>query len=101
MAIQKYCKDKKILNNGVIYYLNLCNKFMKKITKKQTSTKKTPLTKKATDEQVAKMENSILRHLETSMARERSEASIRDWWVATVLAIRENTMSNFIETMKR
>ncbi len=73
---------------------------MKKTTKKQTSTK-TPKTKIAKSEEVAQMENSILRHLETSMAREREIASIRDWWVATVLAIRENTMGKFIKTMKR
>lgn len=47
------------------------------------------------------LENAILRHLETSLARAREVASIRDWWVATALAIRDFTMGNFIKTMKR
>ena len=50
---------------------------------------------------VKDMENAILRRLETSLARAREVASIRDWWVATALAIRDFTMGNFIKTMKR
>ena len=50
---------------------------------------------------VAEMKDSILRHLETSLARAREVASLRDWWVATSLAIRDYTMKRFIKTMER
>ena len=52
-------------------------------------------------ESVEGMKKAILKHLETSLARARSTASKRDWWVATALAIRDHTMKRFIETMNR
>ena len=74
--------------------------------KKQT-TKKTSATKKNQSQNtriavsVEEMQNSILRHLETSLAREREDASVRDWWIATALAIKDYTMAKFIKTIKR
>ena len=70
--------------------------------------KKTPATKNAAnkaeivfDNSVEGMRNSILFHLETSLARERESASLRDWWVATAYAIRDRVMIDLIETSKR
>ncbi len=83
------------------HFLKQKNIFMKKQTTKKTSAKtKTPSTvfPKAT---VEEMQNAILRHLETSLARSRQDASTRDWWIATAMAIKDHTMSRFIETMAR
>ena len=70
--------------------------------------KKTTKVKKAVNKienfdtrSVAEMKDAILRHLETSLARAREVASLRDWWVATSLAIRDYTMKRFIKTMER
>ncbi len=72
---------------------------MDKRTHKKHSAKAAP--EFYVSETVKGMEESILRHLETSLARERESASIRDWWVATALAIRDHTMGRFIKTMRR
>lgn len=72
---------------------------MDKKTQKKHSAKAAP--EFYVSETVKGMEESILRHLETSLARERESASIRDWWVATALAIRDHTMGRFIKTMRR
>ena len=47
------------------------------------------------------MKKAILRHLETSLARDRKTASIRDWWVATALSVRDHIMERFIKTMNK
>ena len=72
---------------------------MNKKTQKKQSAK--AASEFCVSETVKGMEESILRHLETSLARERESASIRDWWVATALAIRDHTMGRFIKTMRR
>ena len=50
---------------------------------------------------VEQMQNAILRNLEISLARERESASVRDWWVATALSVREHIMGNLVATSKR
>ena len=45
------------------------------------------------------MKKAILWHLETSLARVRTTATKRDWWIATALAIRDHVMPRFIATM--
>ncbi|MBE6412376.1 MAG: glycogen/starch/alpha-glucan phosphorylase [Opitutales bacterium] len=47
------------------------------------------------------MKKAILWHLETSLARVRTSATKRDWWVATALAIRDHVMPRFIATMNK
>lgn len=47
------------------------------------------------------MKQAILWHLECSLARARTAATVRDWWVATALAIRDHIMRRFIGTMNR
>ena len=47
------------------------------------------------------MKKAILWHLETSLARVRTTATKRDWWVATALAIRDHVMPRFIATMNK
>ena len=71
---------------------------MKKKTTKVEAEKKIENFDKRT---VAEMKDAILRHLETSLARSHEVASLRDWWVATSLAIRDYTMKRFIKTMER
>lgn len=53
------------------------------------------------DNSVEGMKNSIVFHLETSLARERESASARDWWVSTALAIRDRIMLSLIDTTRR
>lgn len=55
----------------------------------------------ALDNSVEGMKNSIVFHLETSLARERESASARDWWVSTALAIRDRIMLSLIDTTRR
>ena len=55
----------------------------------------------ALDNSVESMKNSIVFHLETSLARERESASARDWWVSTALAIRDRIMLSLIDTTRR
>ena len=55
----------------------------------------------ALDNSVEGMKNSIVFHLETSLARERESASVRDWWVSTALAIRDRIMLGLIDTTRR
>lgn len=52
-------------------------------------------------ETTKEMEKSIIRNLEGNLGRDRTKATKRTWWVATVLAIRERIMGRFIKTMEK
>ena len=47
------------------------------------------------------MKKAILWHLETSLARDRKTASMRDWWGASALSVRDHIMKRFIKTMNK
>lgn len=44
---------------------------------------------------------SVLWHLERSLARSQNTATMRDWWMATALTVRDDIMGRFISTMGR
>ena len=43
---------------------------------------------------------SLIKHLQFDLAREQMSATLRDWWIATCLTVRELIMSKFIRTQK-
>lgn len=53
---------------------------------------------KSTPEQ---FKSAILWHLQRSLARAQADATNRDWWLATALAVRDDIMGRFISTMRR
>ena len=50
---------------------------------------------------VKDFKNSILWHMERSLARATVRATPRDWWLATAMAVRDEIMGRFISTMSR
>ncbi len=41
----------------------------------------------------------ILRHLKYTLARDKTTATRRDWWIATAMAVRDRLLERFIQTM--
>ncbi|MDR0353641.1 MAG: glycogen/starch/alpha-glucan phosphorylase [Opitutaceae bacterium] len=46
----------------------------------------------------AKLKEGILRHLTYTLARDHKTAQLRDWWIATSLAVREHILARLIDT---
>lgn len=46
------------------------------------------------------LQKSIIKHLQCSLAREQSSATIHDWWIATSFVLRERVLERFIKTQK-
>jgi starch phosphorylase len=46
------------------------------------------------------IKESIIKHLQFDLARDKSTATLRDWWVAVCLMAKEMIMSQFIRTQK-
>jgi glycogen phosphorylase len=51
-----------------------------------------------TDRPVSKLKEAILRNLTYSLARDSGSASLRDWWLATAGAVREQILARLIAT---
>ncbi len=49
---------------------------------------------------VAEMKDSILAHLEKTLARDTDSATRRDWWIATSKAVQDRILHRFIDTME-
>src|SRR2546430_16139816 len=47
---------------------------------------------------IAKFKQAILRHLTYTLARDIGTARPRDWWIATAMAVREQTLARLIAT---
>jgi len=64
------------------------------------SKKKSP--DQPTDEEMTKVhfKQSILRHLTSTLARDRVTAGPRDWWIATAMATRETILARLIATQR-
>ncbi|MDR2737609.1 MAG: glycogen/starch/alpha-glucan family phosphorylase, partial [Puniceicoccales bacterium] len=46
------------------------------------------------------IKESIIKHLQFDLARDKSTATLRDWWIAVCIMAREMIMSQFIRTQK-
>ncbi|MFP4352522.1 MAG: glycogen/starch/alpha-glucan phosphorylase [Puniceicoccaceae bacterium] len=53
----------------------------------------------ATDVTTAEIKESILSHLEKTLARDTHTATRRDWWIATSKAVQDRILTRFIDTM--
>ena len=51
-----------------------------------------------THDSVVAMKHSILRHLTYTQARDQGTATVRDWWLATSMAVRDRLLKRLIET---
>lgn len=51
-----------------------------------------------THDPVVAMKHSILRHLTYTQARDQGTATVRDWWLATSMAVRDRLLKRLIET---
>ena len=74
----------------------------KKISRKSASKKPLPTNASITDEALVskdEMKESILSHLEKTLARDTSTATRRDWWIATSKAVQDRILTRFIDTM--
>ncbi len=54
--------------------------------------------RRATDDPVAVFRASIVRNLTATLARDTGSATSRDWWIATVMAVREQLHARMIAT---
>ncbi|MFI5335989.1 MAG: glycogen/starch/alpha-glucan phosphorylase [Opitutales bacterium] len=51
------------------------------------------------NEEAAKMKAAIQHHLKCSLARDEGNATARDWWIATAIAMRDRILERMLGTM--
>ncbi|MBC2603705.1 glycogen/starch/alpha-glucan phosphorylase [Puniceicoccus vermicola] len=74
----------------------------KKTTRKTASQKPAPKTATTPGKapiSTAEIKESILSHLEKTLARDTNTATKRDWWIATSKAVQDRILSRYIDTM--
>ena len=49
--------------------------------------------------EAAQMKTAIQRHLKCSLARDEGNATARDWWIATAIAVRDSILERMLVTM--
>jgi starch phosphorylase len=51
-----------------------------------------------TSPEAVAIKEAILRHLKHTLARDPGTATVRDWWISTAMAVRDNILSRFLAT---
>jgi len=73
-------------------------KIVRKTASKKTSSK-VPSTPGKASVSKEEIKESILSHLEKTLARDTNTATRRDWWIATSKAVQDRILTRFIDTM--